>query len=71
VAWMLGLGRFGGVAGSLLVAELARRQLAFSEIFAIVGIPGLIAAAALMVKQLAHPDDTAARVAARSEALGH
>jgi len=36
-----------------------------------VGIPGLIAAAALVVKQLAHPDDTAARVAARSEAMGH
>ena len=71
VAWMLGLGRFGGVAGSFLVAELARRQLTFSEIFAIVGIPGLIAAAALMVKQLAHPDDTAARAAARSEAMGH
>jgi AAHS family 4-hydroxybenzoate transporter-like MFS transporter len=63
VAWMLGLGRFGGVAGSFLVAELARRQLTFSEIFAIVGIPGLIAAAALMVKQRSHPDDTAARLA--------
>ena len=71
VAWMLGLGRFGGVAGSFLVAELARRQLTFSEIFAIVAIPGLIAAAALMVKQIAHPDDTAALVAARREALGH
>jgi AAHS family 4-hydroxybenzoate transporter-like MFS transporter len=71
VAWMLGLGRFGGVAGSFLVAELARRHLTFGEIFAVVGIPGLIAAAALMVKQLAHPDDTAARVAARREALGH
>jgi MFS transporter, AAHS family, 4-hydroxybenzoate transporter len=71
VAWMLGLGRFGGIAGSFLVAELARRQLTLSEIFAIVAIPGLIAAAALMVKQLAHPDDTAARAAARREALGH
>src|SRR6476661_3481463 len=71
VAWMLGLGRFGGIAGSFLVAELARRQLTLSAIFAIVAIPGLIAAAALMVKQLAHPDDTAARVAARSEAMGH
>ena len=71
VAWMLGLGRFGGIAGSFLVAELARRQLPFSEIFAIVAIPGLIAAAALMVKQIAHPDDTAARVAARGDALSH
>jgi AAHS family 4-hydroxybenzoate transporter-like MFS transporter len=40
VAWMLGLGRFGGVAGSFLVAELARRQLTFSEIFANRGITG-------------------------------
>src|SRR6202008_2474747 len=32
VAWMLGLGRFGGVAGSFLVAALARRQLTFNEI---------------------------------------
>ena len=71
VAWMLGLGRFGGIAGSFLVAELSRRQLTFSEIFTIVAIPGLIAAAALMIKQFAHPEDTAARVAARSEAMGH
>ncbi len=26
VAWMLGIGRFGGIAGSFLVAELAARQ---------------------------------------------
>ena len=53
---MLGLGRFGGIAGSFLVAELAHRQLTFSQIFTIVAIPGLIAAAALMIKQLAHPE---------------
>src|SRR5258708_36011410 len=34
VAWMLGIGRFGGIAGSFLVAELSARQLGFSEIFA-------------------------------------
>ncbi|HEY0523117.1 MAG TPA: MFS transporter [Stellaceae bacterium] len=74
VAWMLGLGRFGGIAGSFLVAELSRRQLSFNGIFATVAIPGLIAAAALIVKQIAHPEDRAARAAAaasRSEALGH
>ncbi len=71
VAWMLGLGRFGGIAGSFLVAELARRQLTFSEIFTIVAIPGLIAAAALMVKQLVHPESRSTRVTAASEALGH
>ena len=71
VAWMLGLGRFGGIAGSFLVAELARRQLSFSQIFTIVAIPGLIAAAALMIKQFAHPDDKSAQAIVRGEALGH
>jgi AAHS family 4-hydroxybenzoate transporter-like MFS transporter len=73
VAWMLGLGRFGGIAGSFLVAELARRQLGFGEIFTVVAVPGLVAAAALVVKQLAHPEDKAAARAAvaRGEALGH
>lgn len=73
VAWMLGLGRFGGIAGSFLVAELARRQLGFGDIFTVVAVPGLIAAAALVVKQLAHPENKAAARAAtaRGEALGH
>ncbi|MEK0084623.1 MFS transporter [Benzoatithermus flavus] len=71
VAWMLGLGRFGGIAGSFLVAELARRQLGFSEIFAIVAVPGLIAAAALVLKQLAHPEGGATPALAGSRALGH
>lgn len=53
VAWMLGLGRFGGIAGSFLVAELTLRHLAFSGIFAVMAVPGLIAAAALAVKQRA------------------
>ncbi|NOG72297.1 aromatic acid/H+ symport family MFS transporter [Roseicella sp. DB1501] len=55
VAWMLGLGRFGGIAGSFLVAELAQRQLGFSAIFTIIALPGLIAAAALLIKRAAHP----------------
>jgi MFS transporter, AAHS family, 4-hydroxybenzoate transporter len=59
VAWMLGVGRFGGIAGPALVAYLTRENLGFSTIFAYVAIPGLIAAAALIVKQLAHPEQTA------------
>ncbi len=55
VAWMLGIGRFGGIAGSFLVAELTVRQLGFSQIFTVVAVPGLIAAAALIIKQLASP----------------
>ncbi len=56
VAWMLGIGRFGGIAGSFLVAELAARHLSFAEIFTVVAIPGVIAAVALAIKQMVEPD---------------
>lgn len=71
VAWMLGLGRFGGIAGSFLVAKLSRRQMTFSEIFAILAVPGLIAAVALMIKQVAHPEERTVRTVAGRESLGH
>jgi MFS transporter, AAHS family, 4-hydroxybenzoate transporter len=71
VAWMMALGRFGGIAGSFLVAELSRRQMSFGNIFMVMAVPGLIAAVALAVKQIAHPEDVPNRVDARSEALGH
>ena len=56
VSWMLGIGRFGGIAGSFLVAELARRHLALPEVFMLVGIPGVIAAVALVVKDRVAPE---------------
>lgn len=52
VSWMLGVGRFGGIAGSFLVAALASRQFEFADIFAIVAIPAVIASLALIVKML-------------------
>ena len=64
VSWMLGIGRFGGIAGSFLVAELARQQLGLPVIFAVVAVPGLIAMAALMVKQIVHPETAANRAPA-------
>ena len=70
VAWMLGIGRFGGIAGSFLVAELTRRQFAFSAIFSVVAVAGLVAAIALVVKGVAGPRPGEARSAGR-EALGH
>jgi AAHS family 4-hydroxybenzoate transporter-like MFS transporter len=63
VSWMLGMGRFGGIAGSFLVAELARRQLALPDIFLVVATPALLAAAALVVKQFVHPHVKAPSVA--------
>jgi len=68
VGWMLGLGRFGGIAGSFLVAELQRRQLPLETIFLVVAVPALIAAAALAIKQAAHPH---VRRVAPGAVLGH
>ena len=52
IAWMMALGRFGGIAGSFLVAELARRNLSLEAIFTGMAIPGFIAGGALLIKQL-------------------
>ncbi len=71
VAWMLGIGRFGGIAGSFLVAELARRHLDFATIFMVIAVPGVIAAIALLVKQRVHPEVPSTRADAKGEALAH
>ncbi|MCS4295945.1 AAHS family 4-hydroxybenzoate transporter-like MFS transporter [Comamonas sp. BIGb0152] len=51
VAWMLAIGRFGGITGSLVLAELLVRRWGTTEIFAVLAIPGLIGMVALLVKQ--------------------
>jgi AAHS family 4-hydroxybenzoate transporter-like MFS transporter len=51
---MLGIGRFGGIAGSFLVAELARRQFGFAGTFTVIAVAGLVAMTALLLKQRAH-----------------
>ena len=68
---MLGIGRFGGIAGSFLVAELTARHMGFSQIFTVVAIPGLIAAAALLLKQWVHPEDKSAAAPSGSSAAIH
>ena len=60
VAWMLGIGRFGGIAGSFLVAELARRQLPFGQVFMVVAAAALVSMAALLVKRVADRNKPAA-----------
>ncbi|VVE08903.1 MFS transporter [Pandoraea anhela] len=50
VAWMLGIGRFGGIAGALLGAELVRRHLGFSATFSLLAIPAVLATVALLAK---------------------
>jgi AAHS family 4-hydroxybenzoate transporter-like MFS transporter len=55
VAWMVGISRFGGIAGSFLIAELTRREISFDEIFAALAIAGGVASIALFVSQAARP----------------
>jgi AAHS family 4-hydroxybenzoate transporter-like MFS transporter len=70
VAWMLGIGRFGGIAGSFLVAELTRRHFSFAGIFAMVAVAGLLSCVALLIKQAARPH--VANVGApKAESFGH
>lgn len=50
VAWMLGIGRFGGILGAFSGVFLMQAQLAFQTIFTLLAIPALLSAAALLVK---------------------
>lgn len=52
VAWMLGIGRFGGITGALLGAEMLRLHLGFDTIFTLLAFPAFIATGALIVKQM-------------------
>jgi AAHS family 4-hydroxybenzoate transporter-like MFS transporter len=55
VAWVLGIGRFGGIAGSFLVAELIRRHFSLVGVFATIAAAGVLSCIALLVKQFAPP----------------
>ena len=70
VAWMLGIGRFGGIAGSFLVAELTRQHFTFGGIFAVVAVAGVISCIALLAKQAVHPQSASSDVG-KTEPLGH
>ena len=70
VASMLGIGRFGGIAGSFLVAELTRRHFTFGGIFAVVAVAGVISCIALLVKQAVHPQSAISN-AGTTKPLGH
>ncbi|GAA5103186.1 MFS transporter [Wohlfahrtiimonas larvae] len=49
VSWMLGIGRFGGIAGSYLVAELIKRNMDLQQIFIVLAIPAVISTCTLLV----------------------
>lgn len=64
VSWMLGIGRFGGIAGSMMGGALLSLGMPMNVVFAVLGIPAILAACAL----LAGPRIASARVAV---SLGH
>ncbi|MDK4565708.1 aromatic acid/H+ symport family MFS transporter, partial [Kingella kingae] len=51
VSWMLGIGRFGAIAGTFLTGQLLAWKLDFVTIFIILAIPSLLMTACLMLKQ--------------------
>ncbi|CAL8476987.1 MFS transporter [Caballeronia sp. S22] len=55
VACMLGIGRFGGIAGSLLVAELISRHFSFAGVFITVAVAAALACIAVLIKHIAGP----------------
>ncbi len=50
VSMMLGIGRFGGIAGSFWVAFLVKEDLSIDAIFYLLALPAVIAMIALLVK---------------------
>lgn len=48
VSWMLGIGRFGGIFGSLTGGALLSLGLPMNMVFAVLGIPALLAALAIL-----------------------
>ncbi|KVE31237.1 aromatic acid/H+ symport family MFS transporter [Burkholderia sp. TSV86] len=62
VAWMLGVGRFGGILGAFSGGLLLQAQLGFSTIFSMLAVPALIATGALLVKRSAARRQAAAPV---------
>jgi hypothetical protein len=71
VAWMLGLGRrIGGIAGSFLVAEMARANLA-SPRFRNRGRSRTDRSGCALVKQFVRPEDKSTYMTASTEALCH
>lgn len=69
VACMLGIGRLGGIAGSLLIAEMTRRHYGFEDVFTAMAIAGAISCCCLLIKQLSTPGSR--RIYPKAEAREH
>jgi AAHS family 4-hydroxybenzoate transporter-like MFS transporter len=54
VAWMQGVGRFGGILGAVAGGALLQMGLDFAAILGVLAVPPLIASAAVLYKQTCH-----------------
>lgn len=61
VSWMCGIGRFGAVAGTMLMGVLVEKQLNFTDIFTIISIPAVIMTCCLLLKNALYPDSKKTR----------
>ncbi|MGA8863179.1 MAG: aromatic acid/H+ symport family MFS transporter [Gallionella sp.] len=52
VAWMMGIGRFGGISGALIGAEMMRHKLGFTDILSLSALPAFLAAGALIIMNM-------------------
>jgi AAHS family 4-hydroxybenzoate transporter-like MFS transporter len=53
VSWMLGIGRLGGILGSLVGGALLSLGFSFATVFSVLAVPALIAAAAIVMNRVA------------------
>nr|WP_175691641.1 MFS transporter [Burkholderia anthina] len=53
-SWMLGVGRFGGIAGAMLGAAMLHANWSFGQIFAALAVPAAVGGAAVLLKGARH-----------------
>jgi AAHS family 4-hydroxybenzoate transporter-like MFS transporter len=53
-SWMLGIGRFGGIAGAMLGAGMLHANWGFGQVFTSLALPAAVGAAAVLLKGARH-----------------
>jgi len=64
VSWMLGMGRFGSIFGSAIGGALLGLGWQFGAILAMLAVPAMLAAVAILISQRARHSEPAAQVSA-------
>ena len=71
VSWMTGIGRFGAIAGSFLMAEMVAREMTLENMFYVLAVPSVIMMACLVVKNVLYPESKDQPKSSGAEVLGH